>query len=351
MDAIIEQIPLSIIKAELTEAKKLMNTNKGNNELYVIDCFDAPNVLKEIGRLREITFRYSGGGTGKSVDLDEFDFLEKPYKQLIVWDPKEQKIIGGYRYILGKDVKIKDNGQPLITSAHMFHYSDEFIEQYLPHTIELGRSFVIPEYQSSKAGAKALYAMDNLWDGIAAVIMQNPDVMYMLGKMTIYREYNSTARNLILSYLWKHFGENDNLVSPYHPVIPTDNPELTGLILRDTDMKEDYRNLRDAIHRLGYAIPPLVNSYMTVSPSLKMLGTGINDEFGDIYDTGIMICFNEMYEEKSVRHVLSYVKDTVSRIKTRFPNIEDGLEDRLMRRWNQRRARRFAAFKKRQSIH
>lgn len=344
---IIPPVPVETIMSELTPDKKLMDTNKGHNEIYVVDCHDAPNVLREIGRLREMTFRDSGGGTGLEADLDEFDYMESPYKQLIVWDPESRKIIGGYRYILGKDVRLDETGQPVITSAHMFHYSSEFLEKYLLHTIELGRSFVIPEYQSSKAGAKAIFALDNLWDGIAAVIMQYPDVMYLLGKMTIYREYNKTARNLIFSFLWKHFGGSGELIFPYHPILPDENPELVGLILRDEDKQADYKNLRDAVHRLGYAIPPLVNSYMTVSPSLKMLGTGINDEFGDIYDTGILICFNEMYEEKTLRHVFSYVKNTVSRLRLRFPNLDDKTEERLMRRWNARRARRYAAFQKR----
>jgi len=346
MQEIIPAIPTEVIKGELTKEKKLRNTNKGHNEIYVIDCHNAPNTLREIGRLREITFRDSGGGTGMEADLDRFDYLEVPYQQLIVWDPDAERIIGGYRFILGKNARMMENGQPEITSAHMFHYSADFIDNFLPHTIELGRSFVVPDYQSSKAGAKALFALDNLWDGIAAIVMQYPDVMYLLGKMTIYRSYNRTARNLIFYYLWKHFGDKENLITPYHPVPEEENPEMVGLILRDEDTKLDYRNLKDAVHRLGCAIPPLVNSYMTISPSLKMFGTGINDEFGDIYDTGILICFNEMYDDKRLRHVLSYVQDTVARLKLRFPNIKDDTEDKLMRRWALRRARRYAAFQK-----
>ena len=203
MEKIIDPVSVELLKAELTPEKKLCDTNKAGNEIYVVDGIDSPNVLLEIGRLREVAFRDSGGGTGLSVDLDEFDTTtDRPYKQIIIWDPEASAIIGGYRFILGPDVKMQEDGQPHITSSHMFRYSDRFIRDYLPHTMELGRSFVTPEYQSSKAGAKAIFALDNLWDGIAAVILQHPNIMYLLGKMTIYPTYDKSCRELIEHFLW-----------------------------------------------------------------------------------------------------------------------------------------------------
>ena len=177
MEKIIDPVSVSLLKAELTPDKKLCNTNKAGNEIYVIDAFDAPNVLREVGRLREISFREAGGSSGLSMDLDEFDTMENPYKQIVIWDPDSEAIIGGYRYILGPDVKIRPDGQPHLATSHMFHFSETFIKDYLPHVIELGRSFVTPAYQSSKAGAKAIFALDNLWDGIGAVMMQHPNIV------------------------------------------------------------------------------------------------------------------------------------------------------------------------------
>ena len=351
-EKIIDPVSRELLLAELTPDKKLCDTNKADNEIYVIDCNDAPNVLQEIGRLREIAFRDSGGGTDQAVDLDEFDLdPSHPYKQLIIWDPEANAILGGYRYILGPDIRLQDDGQPHITSSHMFHYSDQFIQDYLPHVMELGRSFVAPEYQSSKAGAKAIFALDNLWDGIAAVILGHPGILYFLGKMTIYPSYDKTCPELIQHFLWKHFPDPEVLARPKRPVPVESDERLLNLVLRDEDYKADYRNLKEAVRKLGFNIPPLVNSYMNASPTMKMLGTGINDEFFDCYDTGIMISFEEMYADKRDRHKVPYFKYLATRIRLRFPGLRTELEDlveRISAKKESDRVRNFSAFLNRQ---
>ncbi|MCR5245162.1 MAG: GNAT family N-acetyltransferase [Bacteroidales bacterium] len=332
MEKIIDPISPELLKAELTEDKKIRNTNRGGNELYVITAQDSPNVLREIGRLREIAFRAEGGGSGLSMDLDEFDTMENPYKQIVVWDPDAGAILGGYRYILGPDVQFRPDGQPILATAHMFRFSEEFIRDYLPHVMELGRSFVAVEYQSSKAGAKALFALDNLWDGIATVAVQHSQIMYAFGKMTMYPSYDKLARDLILHFLWKHFPDPEELVRPIDPVMPGTDGRLLDLILRDTDFKSDYRNLKDAVRRLGSNIPPLVNSYMNTSPTMKMFGTAINDTFSDVEETGIMVCFDEMYAEKIDRHIKSYYSDRMIKLRERFPKIAENIDERLLNR-------------------
>lgn len=352
MEKIIDPVSVDLLKAELTPDKKLCDTNKAGNEIYVVDCHNAPNVLREIGRLREVAFRDSGGGTGQAIDIDDFDTMQdRPYQQIVIWDPDESAILGGYRYILGPDVKIQEDGQPYISSAHMFHYSEKFIREYLPHVMELGRSFVAPEYQSSKAGAKAIFALDNLWDGITAVILQHPDILYFLGKMTIYPSYDKTCRELIQHFLWKHFPDPEELARPKRPVPVESDERLLNLVLRDEDYKADYRNLKEAIRHLGFHIPPLVNSYMNASPTMKMLGTGINDEFFDAYDTGILVCFDEMYADKRDRHKEPYIKYLATRIRLRFPGLRTELEDlveRITRKKESEREKSFAAFLRRQ---
>ncbi len=352
MEKVIDPVSVDLIKAELTPEKKLCDTNKAGNEVYVFDWRDAPNALREVGRLREIAFRDSGGGTGLGFDLDEFDTDPRhPYKQLVIWDPEANAILGGYRYILGPDVQLQEDGQPHITSSHMFHYSEQFIREYLPHVMELGRSFVAPEYQSSKAGAKAIFALDNLWDGITGVILQHPDIMYFIGKMTIYPSYDKSCRELIQHFLWKHFPDPDELARPKNPVGPGVDTRLLDLILRDDEYKADYRNLKDAVRKLGYNIPPLVNSYMNLSPTMKMLGTGINDEFFDCYDTGIMVCFDEMYTDKRDRHREPYFRHLAGKMHIRFPNLKQEVEEmakRISDKNEGERMKRFNAFLNRQ---
>ena len=332
MEKIIDPVSVDLLKAELTPDKKLCDTNKGGNEIYVVDCFDAPNVVREIGRLREIAFRDSGGGTGQPLDLDAFD-LEKDrlYKQLVIWDPDASAILGGYRYILGPDMIFDEEGQPILASSHLFHFSDTFIKDYLPRTIELGRSFVTPEYQSSKAGAKAIFALDNLWDGLGALMLQHPRMLYYFGKMTVYPDYDRSSLALLLRFLAKHFPDPDALITPKKAYRVKVDGRLLDLILKDMDFKQDYRNLKESVRRLGTGIPPLVNSYMNSSPTMKVFGSCINDEFFDAIETGILVNFEEMYAEKRDRHKEPYLKHMAGKLRKRFPGIRQETIDSMAR--------------------
>ena len=130
MEDVIAPISKELLKAELTEEKRLRMTNRSHNQIYIITAQDSPNTMKEIGRLREIAFRAAGGGTGKSMDIDEYDIMDNPYKQLIVWNPEAEEILGGYRYILGTDVRFDEHGAPILATAHMFNFSDKFSSPY-----------------------------------------------------------------------------------------------------------------------------------------------------------------------------------------------------------------------------
>lgn len=333
MEKIIDPVDISLIKAELTPEKKLMDSNKGHNELYVVTWHDSPNTVREIGRLREVAFRQAGGATGNALDLDEFDTMEVPYKQLLVWDPDAEAIIGGYRYIIGSEVAFDEDGQPRLASKHQFRFSESFINDYLPHVMELGRSFVAPEYQSSKAGAKAIFAMDNLWDGITSLIYKYPNVIYFFGKVTMYQSLDRISRDLILHYMWKHFGDKEGLVSPINPIMPESDARLMDLILKSDDVKEDYKMLKEAVRARKANIPPLVNSYLNVSPKMTMLGTATNELMPGIEDTAILICFNDMYEDKKERHIESYMRYKMSMMRKKYPLINPDMEAKIVNRW------------------
>ncbi len=312
---IIQPIDKNILLSELTPDKQLRMTNKSNNEIYIITAHDSPNVMKEIGRLREIAFREAGGGTGKCMDIDDFDTMENCYKQLIVWNPEAREIIGGYRYLLGTDVNIDSNGQPILATSHMFHFSEKFMADYMPQTIELGRSFVSLEYQSSRMGTKSLFALDNLWDGLGALTVIMPNVKYFFGKMTMYPSYVRKGRDMILYFLKKHFDDKENLIIPMHPLkIETDEAELEKIFCKDS-FKDDYKILNSEIRKMGFNIPPLVNAYMSLSPTMKMFGTAINYGFGDVEETGILIAVDEILMEKRVRHIDSYIKSHPEALK------------------------------------
>lgn len=304
MQRIIDPVPKELLLQELTPDRLLRKTNKAGNELYVVTGSNAPNVMREIGRLREIAFRKGGGGTGKELDVDCFDTDPAyGYRQLVLWNPEACEIIGGYRYVLCDNILYDRKGQPVITSSHMFHYSTWFIRNILPQSIELGRSFVAVEYQSSSAGARSIFALDNLFDGIGALMMLYKGRMkYLIGKMTIYPGYPDEARDMILFFLKKYFGSSRRWAVPGLKVRIQSRRKFAKLYTSG-NYREDYKILSKSVRNLGVSIPPLVNSYMNLSPSMVYFGTGINDEFADVLDSGIMIKFEDVYPEKKVRHL------------------------------------------------
>ncbi len=309
MEEIIPPVSRELLKAELTPERRLRSTNKSNNEIYVVTYQQAPNVVREIGRLREIAFRAAGGGTGMALDLDEFDICEHPYYQLIVWCPEDEEILGGYRFLPGNEIEFGANGQPHLATGHMFHFSDVFIKDYLRETVELGRSFVTLEYQSTRKMSKGLFALDNLWDGLGALTVVIPGLKYFFGKMTMYPSFNPKARDMILYFLDKHFGDKEKLVYAPDPLLIQTDREYLRQLFCEENFKEDYHILNTEVRKLGFNIPPLVNAYMSLSPTMRVFGTAINHEFGEVEETGILIAVDEILEQKRMRHIDTFVEE------------------------------------------
>ena len=308
MEPIIAPIDRDLLKKELTQDTLLRKTNRAGNELYIVGA-ESTYVLREIGRLREIAFRADGGGTGLALDLDKFDTDPAyGYRQLVLWDPEAQEIIGGYRFCICDEALFDREGQPILTSSHMFEFTKKFIRDYLPYTLELGRSFVSCEYQSSKAGTKSLYALDNLFDGIAAIgVLYKKKIKYFFGKATIYEDYPTPAREMIMCFLKKYFGKHSRLIR-IRQEVKVEKPQRYTRLFKGLEFKEAYRVLKTEILKFGVSIPPLVNTYMNLSPSMIFFGTGINDEFHNVFDSGILVNFQEMYPEKVKRHSDSFVQ-------------------------------------------
>lgn len=301
---IIDRIDRNLIKAELTKDRLLRLSNKGGNEIYVVDAFNAPNTMREIGRLREIAFRDAGGGTGLACDIDEFDTMQPvPCRQMIVWNPEEEEIIGGYRFILGEDISFTSEGVPNIATSHMFRFSDKFIKEYLPNTIELGRSFVVVNYQNTGVRPASIYALDNLWDGLGALTLRYPQIKYLFGKVTMYPDYGRECRDMILGFMHKHFPDPDRLVWPINPLPSMADSELVQQRYVGPDYRSDFRVLNHFIREHGRKIPPLVNAYMALSPTTRIFGTAINTEFGNVEETGIFLTISEIFEDKKARHM------------------------------------------------
>ena len=299
---IIDPIDREILKKELSKERFIRTTRKGDNEIYSVNHHNAPNVVKEIGRLREVSFRTSGGGTGLAIDLDEYDTNEICYEQLIVWSPEDEEIIGGYRYILCGKAIDAETGEIHLSTNHYFDFSDRFIKDYLPYTIELGRSWVQPNYQPSVNPRKGLFALDNIWDGLGAISKENPDMKYFFGKVTMYPTYNREARDFLLHFMQHFFPDTENLMETISPLeiesTPADFPSLDGL-----DFKEGFKVLNTYVRERGEFVPPLVNIYMNLSATMKTFGTAMNKEFGSVEETGILVVIDDIYPEKVERHM------------------------------------------------
>ena len=298
-EGIFKAIPRKLLKAELSAAEMLCETRHGGNVVYDITYKNSPNLMQEIGRLRELSFREAGGGTGQAVDIDEYDICANPFRQLLVWSPKERQIIGSYRYILGENIKVA-HGNVHSPTAKLFSFSDEFIKDYLPYSIELGRSFVQPKYQASQKG---IFALDNIWDGLGAVLRNNPEIKYFYGKMTMYRNFNKLARDLVLFFLQKHFPAKQPLMVPHKPLTLFHSEAMLSTILTSNDFKEDFKILNQEMSTLQCRIPPLINIYMGLSPTLQCFGTSDNVDFGEVEETAILIKIEDIYEAKKERYI------------------------------------------------
>ena len=315
MDEVIPKINRQTLKSELTPDKLFRKTNKSHNEVYLFTAHTAPNLMLEVGRLREIAFRHYGGGTGKPTDLDMFDTMDIPYRQLIVWDPVGEEIIGGYRFRWGNEITFDANGQPdNIATAELFHFSPQFINNYLPKMVELGRSFVSLDYQSTRMDSKGLFALDNLWDGLGALSVLDPDIRYFFGKVTMYNTYNPEARNLILYFLDKYFKDKEQLLTPVHPLQTGSDYAKMETLFNHKSYKDDYKILNTEVRKYGINIPPLVSAYMNLSPSMRVFGTAVNEDFGAVEETGILIDINDIFEEKKKRHIESFLLERPSSI-------------------------------------
>lgn len=308
MKTIIPPVDKVLLDKELNDKTFLRKTNNGNNEIYILNDENAPNVVREIGRLREVTFRDAGGGTGKDIDLDAYDVGENAFMQMIVWDPDEKEIVGGYRYIHCKELGIDENGQVATPTAALFKYNKNFVDKYLPYTIELGRSFVQPLYQPAYNLRRGLYALDNLWDGLGALLIEHPDIKYWFGKVTMYSDFDKLARDMIQFFFEKYFPDNEELVRPHKPILRETSDKVLNSIFTGCNYEEDYKTLVQKVRKLGENIPPLFNAYMNLSATMKTFGTALNDHFGDVEETGILIAVNDIYDVKKERHVTTYQK-------------------------------------------
>lgn len=304
MKNIISPINKDLLKEELTPERFLRNTNKGGNQIYSFSYHEAPNLMLEVARLREITYRNAGGGSGGIIDIDIFDTMKVPYRQLIVWTPEAQEIIGGYRYLVCNQKANNNQGKLSFAMTGCFRYSQRFKNKYLPFCIELGRAFIRPEYQATKAGSKSLFALDNLWDGLGALIVRYPTARYFIGKVTLFHRFNPQAQDILFHYLGIYFPDHENLIDSLSPLRPDLSRLPVGLFL-GTNREEDFSILLKALRKHRETLPPMMSAYMKLSSTMKVMGINANKMYDDVAEIAILITIKDIFPLKLNRHIQS----------------------------------------------
>lgn len=327
MQNIIPKVSRAELDKELTKDIFFTDTNNGGNELYIFTADQRPHLMREVARLREITFREAGGGTGKEMDMDEFDDGIEPFKQLIVWNPSDKEIVGGYRFLCGDKIKVI-NGVAQSPTTELFKFSEKFIKEYLPYSIELGRSFVQPNYQPNFNLRKGMYSLDNLWDGLGALSVERPKIKYLYGKMTMYTDYNVYARDVLLYFLRNFFPDPQQLIFPHEAILPKYEDAELAKLFTGTTFEENYKTLVRIVRQYKENIPPLFNAYMNLSASMMIFGTAVNHHFGEVEETGMLITIDDIYEKKKNRYFHTYLQKLQQNLQQNIKSFRNHRNDR-----------------------
>lgn len=278
-----------IINSELKQNGNLI-LEKDDTEIYIFEPGKCPKTLLEIGRQREIMFSLVGGGTNKDCDIDDYDNL---YSQIVVWDPKEFEIVGGYRFIVGKPIK---------TGAVSRLYNLNFTPKELGNTIELGRSFV------NFFSKKRMRGLDLLWFGLGYLIKKYKNE-YFIGKVTLYpKRLGQESIDIIMNFLEKEFPSFDNSLTP-KPGFKfkfTSSPKIKN-IFNGESFKDNFNKLRIELKNRNKTIEPLLNSYLKLSLYTQFKGGVKNVFFGNVLEVLLLVPVQKVNEEVIQKYTEPYM--------------------------------------------
>ena len=278
----------------------MLGTTYDKKEIYLVEHEVGKNILREISRLREITFRKVGEGTGKCSDIDVYDIY---YKHIVLWDPIELQIVGSYR--LGEVAEIvKRYSKKGLYNSSQFYLSDKF-ESKMMNSIEVGRSFIQPKYWRSNA-------LDFIWQGIGAYISIRPNIKYLWGAVSISDSYSELAKGLIIKYYRKWYQ------GPIDYALPIEEYNISAKIASEINQclngmtpQEDYLNLKNGLKNLGFTIPVLYRKYieMTNYGGSQFLSFCVDVNFNNSIDGLILVNLDELRDEVKERYY--YAKSLV----------------------------------------
>lgn len=290
---IIHPIDRKRLKEELLASEQLGETSDGK-KIYLIHFDKAGQVMREIARLRELTFRRVGEGTGLKLDLDRFD---RYYRHIVLWDDDALEIIGSYRIGNCQEI-ISTHGVDGLYTNTLFKYTDK-AQSYLQYGLELGRSFVQAKYWKTNA-------LDYLWQGIGAYVAKHPEVKYLLGPVSISNTYTEDAKNLLVYFYSKWFPGDASLaphIAPYR--ISQKKQDELAEIFTGKEYREDVRKLKEELKVLGFTIPILYKQYSELCEEggVSFIDFGVDKDFGDCIDGLILVQIEYLKESKRERYI------------------------------------------------
>ena len=277
---------------ELKKSPLLGQTNDGK-KIYLYDYVEDSIVLKELGRLREISFRKVGEGVNKKRDIDKYDVY---YQHIILYDKNELEIVGAYR-IGNSDMIFKEFGTKGFYSNTLFQFNDEFMF-YLQNSIELGRSFVQPKYWGTRA-------LDYLWYGIGAYVKANPNIKYMFGPVSISGAFPAIAKDMLVFYYNYYYSSEKNLVEARTPFSYSSHIHDIKEFFTLEDKKRDFKSLKIALSNIGVNVPTLYKQYseLTLDDGVKFLDFNVDKNFGDCIDSFILVEIDKIKDSMKQRYM------------------------------------------------
>ncbi len=291
---IIHPIEKVLLKKELNDAKLLGKTRDGKH-LLITTLQESPNVLKEIARLREVTFRKVGEGTGKVLDMDKYD---KYYKHIVVWDDDALEIVGSYRIGFGKEImdKYGENG---FYTTELFENEPDFVKEVMPIGAELGRSFVQKKYWNTQA-------LHVLWLGIGAFLADNPDIKYLFGPVTISNNYPDAAKKLMVYYFNKWYGPQKYKAKGTEEFVLTKSDiDRYDEVFTGETYREDFRTLKNLLKPFGFSVPILFKHYTELcqGDGAQFLCFNIDVDFESCVDGYLLIEVDKIRQDKKDRYI------------------------------------------------
>ena len=283
-----------LLKREIQQCDRLGHTTDGKG-IYLYKYHTNSVLIREIGRLRELTFRTVKEGTGRRRDTDNYDYY---YDHLVLWDDSELEIVGAYRMARSKDVFDSYGKDNTLYTQTLFDYSEAF-EAYFGQGLEMGRSFVQPKYWGKRS-------LDYLWQGIGVYLNRYPEIRYLFGPVSISHDYPDAAKALLIAFYRTYFGNDDKLADAKIPFKINDNQSMLGRVeFSGGNYKQEFMMLKKTLSEHKLAVPTLYKQYTELckAEGVNFIDFHVDSDFSDCVDGLILVDLHTIKDTKRQRYL------------------------------------------------